>query len=97
MSWDATVLADSDNVAVALRRLEAGERVTVHAPARALEVTVRETVPLFHKLAIADIAAGADIRKYGQRIGQSRDAIRAGSWVHVHNLASCRASAAHSA
>ena len=40
-----------------------------------------------HKYARCDIAAGADIVKYGMPIGHATCPIRAGEHVHVHNVA----------
>src|SRR5258708_3623491 len=39
-----------------------------------------------HKLALEDIAAGAPVRKLGVVIGLASRDIRAGEWVHTHNL-----------
>ena len=70
----------ADNVAVALRDLAPGESVA--------GLTVRDTVPAGHKLAVADIPAGTPAVKYGRAIGVARVDIPAGAHVHVHNLAS---------
>ena len=94
MSWQATVLAESDNVAVALRPIAAGERVVVRTPRGAREVVAREAIPLCHKIALADIARGDALVKYGACIGEATDAIACGAWVHTHNLASRRGRAA---
>lgn len=55
-------------------------------------VTVRltEAVPLGHKLALADIAAGQEIIEYGQPVGIASTDIRQGEHVHVHNMRSAR-------
>ncbi|MBK7473679.1 MAG: hypothetical protein IPI73_26630 [Betaproteobacteria bacterium] len=47
-----------------------------------------------HKIALADLAAGTAVIKYGQCIGQTTAPVRQGGWVHVHNLRSRRAQAA---
>ncbi len=70
----------ADNVAVALRDLSAGEAVA--------GVAVRDPVLAGHKLAVADIPAGAPVVKYGRAIGVARVDVSAGSHVHVHNVAS---------
>ncbi|WP_417815394.1 UxaA family hydrolase [Thalassospira alkalitolerans] len=44
-----------------------------------------KSVPVGHKIAICDIAAGALITKFGQSIGVAGSDIRAGDHVHVHN------------
>ena len=80
-------LAAMDNVATALRPLEAGETVDLEG----LSICVTEPVPLCHKLALGDLEAGAAVVKYGQPIGVTTAAIQAGAHVHVHNMRSARA------
>jgi altronate hydrolase len=59
---------------------------------------VRETVPRGHKLALIDLPAGTEVRKYGQPIGLATRDIIAGEHVHEHNLRSlARAGAPHAA
>ena len=79
---DFIKINENDNVIVALRELAAGETIL----AGTQEVTARETIPAGHKMAIRDIAAGAEVIKYGFRIGNAKENIAAGQWVHVHNL-----------
>jgi altronate hydrolase len=69
-----------DDVAVALRPLEAGETV-------AAGVVVREPVAKGHKVAIKAVAVGAPVKKYGWPIGRATAAIAPGDHVHSHNLA----------
>ena len=79
---DFIKINENDNVIVALKELTAGETIL----AGTQEVTARETIPAGHKMAIRDIAAGAEVIKYGFRIGNAKENIAAGQWVHVHNL-----------
>jgi altronate dehydratase len=79
-------LQPEDNVATALVPLEPG--AVVEAGGR--EVTVREAIPLCHKLALVDLPAGAAVLKYGQPIGRATAPIAAGGHVHVHNMTSER-------
>jgi altronate hydrolase len=74
-----------DNVAVALRKLTAGELAT--AP-DIVPFPVLEEIPASHKVALHDIAAGENIVKYGEAVAVSARAIRKGEWVHTHNLES---------
>ena len=53
-------------------------------------LTSRDAVPLGHKLALKDIAAGDRVIKYGQVIGEAKAAIPAGAHVHTHNLRGLR-------
>lgn len=71
-------LHPDDDVAVARRRLLAGEGVA--------GLTVCGAVPAAHKVALRDLPAGAPVRKYGQFIGRAAVAIPAGAHVHTHNL-----------
>src|SRR5204863_139777 len=72
-------LDPGDDVAVALRDLAAGERVE--------SLPIAEAVPTGHKVALADLEAGATVRKFGSPIGRATQPIRAGQHVHSHNLA----------
>ena len=92
-SWDATLLSDDDNVATVLRAVAAGETVRVQAPAGVFDVVAAEAIPLCHKIAFREIAAGGDVVKYGCCVGAARSAIARGAWVHVHNIVSRRAQA----
>ncbi len=78
----AVLLRGDDNVAVAARPIPKG--CVLDSAAKAVEV--REPVALGHKVALADIAEGEPVRKYGQIIGFASKAIAEGSWVHVHNV-----------
>ena len=51
-----------------------------------ISVTVREVIPAGHKMAICDIPAGGEVIKYGYRIGNAVEDIKAGDWIHTHNL-----------
>ena len=70
-----------DNVVIARSQLIGGTHLAE------LGVTVAGLVPAGHKLAIADIAAGQAVKRYGQIIGAATRDIRAGEHVHTHNLA----------
>lgn len=80
------LISPRDNVATALEALPCGDMVDVHGHA----VRIAEQIPRGHKVAIADIAAGASVIKYGSAIGVASAPIAAGMHVHVHNLASAR-------
>ena len=68
--------------AVALTPIGAGETVAVEGAA----VAARQDIPQGHKVALAPIAAGAEVVKYGCPIGRAKTDIRPGEWVHTHNL-----------
>ena len=43
-------------------------------------------IPAGHKLALRDIKAGENIVKYGFPVGVATKDIKAGEWVHIHNV-----------
>jgi (2R)-sulfolactate sulfo-lyase subunit alpha len=45
-----------------------------------------QDTPIGHKIALADIAEGQDVIKYGQVIGRLVAPVKAGDHVHTHNL-----------
>jgi (2R)-sulfolactate sulfo-lyase subunit alpha len=49
-------------------------------------VTVKQDIPIGHKVALADLKAGDTAIKYGQDIGRLVANIKRGEHVHVHNL-----------
>src|SRR3954470_1198410 len=71
-----------DDVAVALRPVAAGEKLTVGARS----IAAAEAVPSGHKLALRDLAAGETVHKFGWPIGRLTAPVAAGAHVHVHNL-----------
>lgn len=88
MSQSFLVHAPDDAVGVAVRDLDPGPAVQgrVQDSGGAVEVTVLERVPLGHKIALRDIAAGEQVVEYGTAIGRATQDIRSGQHVHVHNL-----------
>ncbi len=85
MSADTVLIDSKDNVAVAVRELNEGE---VISGIPGTEVTVLSNVPRNHKVAVKEIPAGSPVIKYGELIGHAEGTIRAGEWVHTHNLSS---------
>jgi (2R)-sulfolactate sulfo-lyase subunit alpha len=82
---------EGDLVAVAVRDLVPGPVTGAYLRGPdSVAVDLREPVPLGHKLALADIAAGQDIIEYGQLVGVASRDIGRGGYVHVHNMRSAR-------
>lgn len=87
----ALIMDAKDNVAIAIRDLAAGETLRIVAPdGSARVVTTVEPIEFGHKFAAADIAEGAQVIKYGERIGRATQDIKAGQHAHVHNITSQR-------
>lgn len=77
---------ENDKVVVALKPIPAGEIVTVEVQGQTKEITALEEIPAGHKMAICDIPAGGEVIKYGYRIGNAKEDIKAGAWIHTHNI-----------
>lgn len=82
------VVEPTDNVATAVRPVDAGETVTVDVGDDERTVKVAEDIPFGHKIALEEIGEGGTVYKYGKSIGYASELIEAGEWVHVHNVES---------
>ena len=85
---DFLKIHERDNVIVAIREIAAGETIALAAADEGQQrfVTAAETIPAGHKMAVQTIPAGGEVIKYGFRIGNAKEEIKAGAWVHVHNI-----------
>lgn len=72
----------NDNVAVALRKVEKGETAVIEGK----EYEVLEEIPFGHKMALNDMEERTLVMKYGCPIGHTDRAVKAGSWLHSHNV-----------
>jgi len=88
----AIMMDEKDNVATALVGLVAGERVEVVSSAQEVleQVMVKDAIPLGHKIALANMAEGDEVIKYGETIGKASRDISVGDYVHIHNVESIR-------
>lgn len=75
---NAIKINDNDNVVVALRNITAGEEI--------FGVKAVDNIDRGHKMALVDIKEGENIIKYGYPIGHATQDIKAGEWVHSHNV-----------
>ena len=73
-------LHPSDNVAIALADIAAGDMAGPDGPA------LLQSVKQGHKFAVAPITTGENVLRYGQTIGQATCDIEPGEHVHVQNL-----------
>ncbi len=79
---DAVYLHPDDNLCVAARNLEKGQRLEIAGTSLALAENVR----IGHKIGVRPIRRGDYVRKYGQIIGQATEDISPGRLIHSHNL-----------
>ena len=83
-------LSEKDNVATLLEDAVPGSEVTVRLGKETSTVDAAENIPFGFKIAVADIAKGAPITKYGETIGIASRDIKQGEMVHIHNLEGAR-------
>lgn len=86
----AIALAEKDNVATCIQEIEAGTSVEIRRGEKVQNVTALVNIPFGFKIAVADIAKGDPIRKYGESIGLASSDIATGDMVHIHNLEGAR-------
>lgn len=78
-----------DNVGVVVvEGLEAGTEMlcVVTEDNSDFRMVARQAVPIGHKVALADLAPGDTVTKYGQDIGRIVAPAVRGEHVHTHNL-----------
>jgi len=83
MKTNAVLVNPKDNVAVAIQEIKAGEAIV---GIEGVEVRANEDIMRNHKVAIAEVAEGAPVLKYGETIGYASKLVRPGDWVHAHNM-----------
>ncbi len=71
-----------DNVAVARAGIYAGQEIRIGGKT----IQAQTVVPAGHKIALADIAAGGPVIRYGLVIGRASRPIETGEHVHEHNV-----------
>lgn len=73
---------ENDNVAVAIETIPAGAEVCVAGES----IKASDEIPAGHKMALCDIQEGEQVIKYGCPIGNAREPIKKGAWIHTHNI-----------
>jgi altronate dehydratase small subunit len=87
---EALILSPKDNVATSLKDAPPGTVLKVYLGRDARTVKTLDRVPFGFKVAIADIAHGSNVMKYGEPIGVASTDIKAGQLVHIHNIEGAR-------
>ena len=85
---NAVIIHSSDSVVTVTEAISKNGAVQYSDSA---EVTSIQDIPIYHKIAIVDIAKGDAVYKYGEKIGVASMDILVGEYVHSHNLKSERA------
>ncbi len=83
MKPNTIVIDPKDNVAIALKDIPTGTRVVLPDGSN---FASRTDIPYSHKVLLVDMAAGNNVIKYGEVIGQVNRDLQRGEWIHTHNL-----------
>lgn len=86
MEINALLMDPKDNVVTVITDVPAGETVTYRNGEQVCSLTAQEDIPYCHKIALADIAEGSHVIKYGESLGVVSRDIAKGRWVAHHNL-----------
>lgn len=86
MKVNALMMDSTDNVVTCVADIAAGETVVYKKNDEVCTIIAKEDIPYCHKIALADIAEGEEIIKYGESLGKTSEAIPAGHWVSHNNL-----------
>lgn len=73
---------------VVVENVKAGDTLTgwVMEQDKTVTVKVLNDIPIGHKVALKDLKNGDTVIKYGVDIGRTIAPIRAGEYLHVHNV-----------
>ncbi len=75
-----------DNLVTCVKPIAKGETVVVEGE----PIVALDDIPIYHKMAIADVKKGESVYKYGEVMGIASKDIRKGEWAHIHNIDSTR-------
>ena len=84
----AVRLSDLDNCVTLTGNAEPGDDVFFPESGSIVSVTARGNIPIWHKMAIKQVAAGSGVFKYGALIGAAVCDIDTGDHIHTHNITS---------
>lgn len=82
------VMHAKDNVGIVTAEVKAGTKLSLVALESTKELSALSDIPIYHKVALTDVAKGALLYKYGNVIGEAIVDIAAGAHVHTHNIKS---------
>ena len=86
MEINALMMDVRDNVVTCVKEVAAGNDVVYRKGSEVCTIRAEETIPYCHKIALVDLAEGADVLKYGELIGRTNRAVAAGHLVNHENI-----------
>ncbi|GGD61689.1 UxaA family hydrolase [Paenibacillus nasutitermitis] len=81
-----------DHVGVATTDINAGENIIgVYMDTdTSIEVLAKDSIPLGHKIAVANVDENGHVIEYGLPIGYAPEGFHLGDYVHTHNIRTLR-------
>lgn len=86
MEINALLMNANDNIVVCVKDVALGSEVIYSQDGQHCTLIAKDNIPACHKVAIKPIEKGADVLKYGERIGRSTCAIEVGQLVDHNNI-----------
>ena len=86
MNINALLMDEQDNVVTCVAAVSKGSRIVYQKGTEVCTLTAEEDIPYCHKAALEDLPLGAQVRKYGEMIGQTSTPIGKGHWVSHENI-----------
>lgn len=87
-SINALLMDEHDNVVTCVKEVKRGQSVAYQDGAELRTLVAEEDIPYCHKIALEDLAEGAEIFKYGESLGKLVAPVKKGHWVNDKNLKS---------
>lgn len=88
MKAEAIMLNPEDNVITVVNGASSGQEIHYFKGSELCSVITTQQIPPCHKIAVAPIAQGAHVIKYGEIIGSAKRNISQGDWVSHLNIGS---------
>jgi len=88
MNINALLMDEWDNVVTCVAAVSKGSQIVYQRGREVCTLTAEDDIPYCHKAALEDLPQGAEVRKYGEMIGQATVPIAKGHWVSHENIVS---------
>lgn len=88
MNINALLMDERDNVVTCVAAVSQGSQIVYQKAGEVHTLTAEDDIPYCHKTALEDLPQGAEVRKYGEIIGQTTAPIGKGHWVSHENIIS---------
>ena len=88
MNINALLMDERDNVVTCVAEVAKGSQIVYQKGGEVYTLTAEDDIPYCHKAALEDLFQGAEVRKYGEMIGQTTAPVAKGHLVNHENIVS---------